>query len=254
MCLILLAYRQHRDYPLILAANRDEFYARPTQALQAWSDAPHILAGRDLQAGGTWLGVSESGRLAALTNYRGAYGTPNDPVHSRGELTAGFLQSKVCAQTYLTTLQHKAARYQGFNLLLYDASGLWYFSNRSEAPAQQLRPGVYGLSNHLLDTPWPKVTRGKQALRQALIAPSLDALLSLLQDRWQPPPEQLPDTGIEPQREQLLAPMFIAGEQYGTRCSTAVLQDQNKRWSIAERSHTSDTLRQYQWPAAHHTG
>jgi len=248
MCLILLAYRQHADYPLVLAANRDEFYARPTQALQPWPDAAHILAGRDLQAGGTWLGVDTAGRLAALTNYRGA--VKPTAARSRGELTADFLRSDASAEAYLAQLSRAADRYQGFNLLLYDHSGLWYFSNRSSALAQQLTAGVYGLSNHLLDTPWPKTSRGKQALRQALIAPSLDALLSLLQDRWHPPSEQLPDTGLDERRERLLAPIFIAGEDYGTRCSTALLQDNNKRWSMAEHSHTTATVRRYQWPSA----
>ena len=249
MCLILLAYKQHPEYPLILAANRDEFYRRPTQPLQPWQDAPHVLAGRDLQAGGTWLGVSADGRLATVTNFRNpTQGTSRE--RSRGELTARFLRKESSAETYLKQLRPMADDYQGFNLLLGDASGLWYFSNRDAASPKPLPAGIYGLSNHLLDTPWPKVERGKQALRQALIAPSLDALLSLLEDRWQPPPEQLPDTGVGLQREQQLAPVFIAGMEYGTRCSTALLRHSSGHWSIAERTHATNLTRRYRWPSA----
>lgn len=247
MCLILLAYKQHPEYPLILAANRDEFHRRPTQPLQPWPDAPQVLAGRDLQAGGTWLGVNADGHLAAVTNFRNpAQGTSG--TRSRGDLTAGFLRGQTSAEAYLAELQLLADDYQGFNLLLGDASSLWYFSNRDTAGPRLLSAGVYGLSNHLLDTPWPKVERGKQALRQALIAPSLDALLSLLADRWQPPPEQLPDTGIGQQREQQLAPVFIAGTEYGTRCSTALLRHSSGHWSMAERTHANNLTRRYQWP------
>ena len=255
MCLILFAYQQHSQYPFVLAANRDEFYARPTAPLHTWEDTPPILAGRDLQAGGTWLGLGQAGRFAALTNVRGIGPVLSNPP-SRGQLTRDFLQSTLSAEHYLEQLSTKANHYQGFNLLLADDTGLWYFSNRSKQPPLRLTPGIYGLSNHLLDTAWPKIQRGKKAL-SALIEqhtdPSLNALLNLLQDRWQPPPETLPDTGIGLQREQLLAPIFISGDHYGTCCSTALLLHDNGYWEIAERSYTTSvtnrSLHRFHWPA-----
>ena len=255
MCLILFAYQQHAQYPLVLAANRDEFYDRPTAPLHAWEDTPPILAGRDLQAGGTWLGLGVAGRFAALTNVRGAAPVLQNPP-SRGELTRDFLQSELSAEHYLIQLSTQAHCYHGFNILLADTTGLWYFSNRNKQAPTRLTPGVYGLSNHLLNTAWPKIQRGKHSLASLLehrSEPSLSALLALLQDRWQPPPEALPDTGIGLQREQLLAPIFIAGDHYGTRCSTALLLHQDGYWEIAERSYSSagsgEELRSYHWPA-----
>ena len=215
-----------------------------------------ILAGRDLQAGGTWLGLSAAGRLAAVTNFRGT-SAPLNASPSRGGLTLDFLQGEASADAYLAQLKTRADRYQGFNLLLGDHTGLWYFSNRAKHTPQRLTAGIYGLSNHLLDTDWPKISRGKHALAQILnnsAGPSLNALLDLLQDRWQPPSDTLPDTGIGLQREQQLAPIFIRGDDYGTRCSTALLLDRNGHWNIAERSYSpsgasSGELRCYHWPA-----
>lgn len=254
MCLILLAYQQHPYYPLIVAANRDEFYDRPTAPLQPWSDVPEILAGRDLQAGGTWLGISQQQRFAAITNVRESGYTYSADPPSRGKLTQAFLQETATAEHYVATIGSVIEQYRGFNLLLKDHNGLYYLSNRSSTSWQRLRAGLYGISNALLDTPWPKVERGKQALAELIHRPELGrdellaGLLGLLQDKHQPPMASLPNTGVGLQLEQQLAPIFIKSERYGTRCSTAVLLDQQGNWSISEYHYDDHTVRQYDWP------
>ena len=165
MCLILFAYKVHPSYPLVLAANRDEFYDRPTQSADFWPDHPQLLAGIDLQEKGTWLGVTKEGKFAAITNYR-------DPASwktaapSRGKLVRDYLVGDLNPENYLKEISAHARDYNGFNLLLGDRENLWVFSNQGDA--KKLQPGIYGLSNHLLDTPWPKVQRGKQLLKKAL--------------------------------------------------------------------------------------
>ena len=166
MCLILFSFNTQPGFRLILAANRDEFYTRPTRPLSAWTDVPEVYGGRDLKEGGTWLGISRRGRLAALTNYR-------DPAHqfpqapSRGLLINRFLTGDIPPADYLEQLQKTAHRYNGFNLLVGDQTGLWYYSNRSNGIVE-LQPGFYGLSNHLIDTEWPKVSQGKKRLKDLL--------------------------------------------------------------------------------------
>lgn len=222
MCLILLAWRAHADYPLVVAANRDEFFARRTAAADFWDDAPQVLAGRDLEAGGTWLGATRTGRFAALTNFR-------DParnkagVPSRGQLVSRFLTGMQSPEDYLHELESGAARYNGFNLVFGDRGGLWCFSNCGEGE-RQLAPGVYGLSNHLLDTPWPKVARGKSALSAALRAlPDDQPLFDLLRDDSIAPDDLLPRTGISLEWERLLSAAFISTASYGTRSATVLL-------------------------------
>lgn len=239
MCLLALAYRVHPRYRLIVAANRDEFYQRPTAALHRWEEQPGVLAGRDLQAGGTWLGVSESGRFAAITNYRDPARRVDGP--SRGALVGDFLQGNQPAADYLAGLAARGGDYNGYNLLVLDDSGLWYHSNHGPAP-RALVPGVYGLSNALLDSPWPKVVRLRDGLARHLASgaePKESALMGLLTDHWQPPAESLPDTGVPPDWERLLASAFIQGENYGTRSSTLVwLDDMGAR------------VRETSWPEA----
>jgi uncharacterized protein with NRDE domain len=203
----------------VVAANRDEFYARRTASADFWPAHPHVLAGRDLEAGGTWLGITREGRFAALTNYRDpASHKPNAP--SRGGLVADFLIGTASIDTYLDTLS--AADYNGFNLLLGDGQRLVAFSNIS-GQRHELAPGIYGLSNHLLDTPWPKVGAGKAALTAALAAlPDETALFRLLRDDTRPPDGALPATGVSLDWERLLSAAFICGPDYGTRCSTVV--------------------------------
>jgi uncharacterized protein with NRDE domain len=169
MCLILIAWQAHPDYPLVVAANRDEFFARPTAAAAFWPDAPQVLAGRDLEAGGTWLGVSRQRRFAALTNYREG-GRQRVDARSRGALVADFLTSRASPVAYLTQLETAAAEYNGFNLVVGDGESLAYYSNRGDGQPRWLKPGIYGLSNHLLDTPWPKLASAKAAFAAALLA------------------------------------------------------------------------------------
>jgi uncharacterized protein with NRDE domain len=234
MCLILVAWRAHPDYPLILAANRDEFYARPTQPAHWWRE-PQILAGRDLQAGGSWLGVGIDGRFAALTNYR-------DPTRvlsaapSRGALVPETLASSVPLEQWLTHLQTTAAHYNGFNLLFSDGEHLAVFESVAQR-GRVLGPGVYGLSNHLLDTPWPKVSHAKSALAVALTQlPDESALLELLRDQRQADDAQLPRTGIDLQWERELSSAFVRAGDYGTRCSTIVLMSATGELNFREWS------------------
>lgn len=233
MCLIVLAWRPGHAQPLLLAANRDEFYERPSQPLAAWPDAPGLFAGRDLQAGGTWLGVGPDGRFAALTNIR-------DPGQaqgacSRGELPLAFLRGALNTEGYLQQLAERHRDYSGFNLLLGDNQQLWHF-NSQQGRATALAAGIHGLSNADLDTPWPKLQRAKHALGQALHEPNPEALLALLADATQAADEQLPQTGIGLTGERLLSSVFIASATYGTRASTALIVNADGSRLLAERS------------------
>lgn len=236
MCLILLAYRAHPLYHLVVAANRDEFFQRPAATADWWDEQPDLLAGRDLEAGGTWLGVTRSGRCAALTNFR------DPPAHrpdapSRGGLVTGFLQGTATPADYLAALLPQADHYNGFNLLVADRETLHGYCNRGGG-VTPLEPGVHGISNGLLNEPWPKVTRGRAALSQALADdPDPVALFTLLADRTRAPDAQLPDTGIGAEWERLLSSRFIAAPGYGTRCSTVLLWDVAGQVRFVERSY-----------------
>ena len=235
MCLILLAQGAHPDYLLVVAANRDEYYERPTAKAAFWQDHPHILAGRDLECMGTWLGITRAGRFAALTNFRDPRERKTD-APSRGQLVSNFLVSEQEPREYLEEVAKLAPRYNGFNLLAGDINGVFYFSSRAGS-VQKLSPGVHGLSNHLLDTPWPKVARGKQRLQAALAdTPSAEALLDLLHDREPAAEGELPDTGIGAELERVLSPALIVSPQYGTRASTAVLFGRDGGVSFSERT------------------
>jgi uncharacterized protein with NRDE domain len=236
MCLILIAYQVHPRYPLILAANRDEFYQRPTAAAAFWPDAPHILGGRDLVHQGTWLGVTRSGRFAALTNYRDPHAAKRN-APSRGGLVSGFLQSETRPEDFLERLRSEASKYNGFNLLFGDQAGLCCFSNKS-GEAVRLTPGIHGLSNHLLDTSWPKVVRGKESLAQVVRSDEFlrEDLFAILADRTQASDELLPETGVGLMRERMLSSIFIASERYGTRSSTVLLIDAHRQVSFSERT------------------
>ncbi len=238
MCLILIAHRRHPAYPLVVAANRDEQHARASAPAAFWANAPQVLAGRDLQAGGTWLGITRGGRFAALTNYRQP-GRPGGTQPSRGALVADFLRADTPASGFAAGAAADADRYAGFTLLLGDADALYCLSNRDAAPARRLEPGLYGLSNGPLDSDWPKTARGREALARLLAqAPPLDpdAVLALLADRSQPDARALPDTGVGAELERRLAPMFIVGDDYGTRCSSAIVVDHAGRVQFVERS------------------
>ncbi|MEZ5560071.1 MAG: NRDE family protein [Pseudomonadales bacterium] len=229
MCLVLFAYRPDSEQPLVVAANRDEFYARPAQSAHHWEDHPDLLAGRDLSAGGTWLGVTRSGRFATVTNF--AEEGPSEAPLSRGALTSAFLQSASSAQDFARHLH--GLHYRGFNLLLWDGTELVYTSNRGFT--EVLAPGIYGLANAELGASWPKVVSGRAALASVLEPrPSIDALLQVLGDRSVPADDELPRRGRPLELERRVAPRFIAGEDYGTRASTALIV-QRGRIEFAEQ-------------------
>ena len=222
MCLILWAYQRHPRYRLILAANRDEFYARPSLPVGYWPDHPQVIGGRDLTAGGTWMAVSRTGRVAAITNYRDPAAN-NPAARSRGELVAGFASGAESPTGYLNQVARHRQAYNGFNLLVADAAEMGYLGSR-QGLVRRLEPGIYGLSNHLLDTDWPKVAGARADLERLVSedAASPESLLDLLCDRRQPPDAELPETGVGLEWERLLAPRFIVSENYGTRSSTVL--------------------------------
>ena len=223
MCLIAFAWRAHAPHRLILVANRDEFYDRPTAPAEFWPDQPQLLAGRDLGAGGTWLGFSRDGRFAAVTNFREP-GKQVSNARSRGELVVEYLRSQAAPTEFLAALAADSRRvYNGFNLIAGDGEELCYWSNRG-GPPRCLEPGLYGLSNHLLDTPWPKLVRAKQRLAAWLAGcdGGLDGLAELMADRTLAPDPILPHTGVTLEWERLLSPMLIHSESYGTRSTTAL--------------------------------
>lgn len=253
MCLIVFAIDSHPRYPFLLAANRDERYARPTQSLHAWSDAAHIIAGRDLEAGGTWLGIARNGRFAAITNVR--EGVQRAATQrSRGALTRDFLLGDRSAADYAQQVYQEGAHYAGFNLLLGDRASIYYCSNRGEVP-RSLGPGIYGLSNDSLDTPWPKVVGSKAGLDALLKRkPSTNALLNILADTRKPLDEELPDTGVGLELERRFSSCFIASDDYGTRASTALLIDRDNNIEISEQNFGSGgtpigELITYRWAA-----
>jgi len=237
MCLLLFAYRSHPDYRLILAANRDEFYDRPTRPAAFWDDAPEILAGQDLKAGGAWMGITKTGRFAAITNYREA-GSTRENAPSRGDLVKDFLKGGSTPHDFLKTVQEKGRTYNGFNLITGDTKTLFYYSNRNEN-IHVIEPGVHGLSNRLLNTPWPKITQGTSKL-QSLINQkeglSPDDLFKLLGNRSIPPDKELPDTGVGLEGERLLSPMFITSDIYGTRCSSVLFWKHTGEIRFLERT------------------
>ena len=226
MCLILFAAGAHPDYPLIVAANRDEAYVRPAAAADYWTDAPQVYGGRDLVAGGTWLAIHMDGRFAAITNYRQPDPQPNS-ARSRGELTRGYLLGSGDAASYMNAIRSRANEYHGFSLIAGEIDQLQFYSNRHTAPMPVQR-GVHGLSNHLLDEPWPKVLSGTAVLGDLLTAGENELvrrLFDVLSNRTPAPDHLLPTTGIAFERERDLSAAFIAGETYGTRASTVLLVD-----------------------------
>ena len=250
MCTLLVAYEAHPRYRLILAANRDEFYQRPTAAAGFWQEAGDVFAGRDLVHGGSWLGVTSSGRIAALTNYR--QGTAGAHGLSRGHLVSEYLKGELSVQEYLETLRGNTAGYSGYNVVLGDTDRLYCYSNKNDAIIR-IEPGVHGLSNHLLNTPWPKVVRGKEALARALEQEkvSREELFAILADSTKAPDEQLPDTGVGLELERLLSSIFISSERYGTRSSTILLVDRQHQATFVERSfdqgRSRDTEISFDW-------
>lgn len=236
MCLIVCALEQHPRYRLIVAANRDEFHHRLSRPAAFWDHAPHVLAGRDESAGGTWLGVTVQGRFAAVTNYR----DPRRPLidgTSRGTLVSSFLEGDASPEDYLSDISRRGHEYNGFNLLVADRAGMWYYSNCG-GTLQRVTTGFHGLSNHLLDTPWPKVTAAVSGLEQVVRQqePGCDLLFEVLTDSRPFPDQLLPETGVGLERERQLSSLFISGSHYGTRSSTVVMVGYDGGVEFCERS------------------
>jgi uncharacterized protein with NRDE domain len=235
MCLIVFSWQPDAQLPLVLAANRDEFYARPSAAAAFWDDAPGVLAGRDLEAGGTWLGINRSGRFAAVTNIRDP--SASSAPRSRGELTADFLRGNETAAAYLARIATRSDQYLGFNLIVGDRRGLWYLHGGSGP--QPLSPGVYGLSNAALDVPWPKVELAKARLQQTLAsrtqdAPTHAALRAVLADRTLAAEADLHRQGLIGEMAQQLSAQFIVTRSYGTRCTSTLVWHADGRTQFAE--------------------
>lgn len=223
MCLLFFAYKCSSFHNLVVAANRDEFLDRQTVALHVWDGPKKILGGRDLRGGGTWMGVSEDGKFAAITNFRGPREN-NCSAPSRGELISDFLADDMSGLQYGQIVEAEGHKYNGFNLVFGDKEQLYYYCNRNGG-VQKLEPGFYGLSNHFLDTPWPKIKRGKKLLNDIMTTTSaidIDRIWKHLGDTLVPPDEELPDTGVGLVWERLLSSIFIDSSLYGTRSSAVV--------------------------------
>lgn len=242
MCLIFFSLKNHPVYKLIVAANRDEFYSRETSAAQFWEDNPDVLGGRDNKAGGTWMAVTKAGRIGFVTNYRDPRKI-NPQALSRGQLVADYCRKTDRPEDYLKTVESGAFSYNGFNLIVGNPDELWYFSNH-RAGIDKLQPGFYGLSNHLLETPWPKVTRGKEKLGQIFKSEKIqvERIFEALFDDQTTPDENLPDTGIGLERERALSSIFIRTPGYGSRSSTVVLVDSKNNLFFSERTYDLNTF------------
>ncbi|MCZ6881694.1 MAG: NRDE family protein [Gammaproteobacteria bacterium] len=237
MCLILFALQQHQDYPLIVIANRDEYYARPTRSAHWWEDSAGIFAGRDLQAQGTWLGVNRNGRFAAVTNVREPESMAPGKL-SRGNLPREFLAGDEPPESFLTRIKPDADAYAGFNLLIGDSNGLYFYSNR-QTGVTPVPAGIYGISNGLFDEAWPKLTSGKQVLVSVLAsAPTDSALMQILTDDSTAHEHQLPKTGVTIDIERMLSSRFIRSIDYGTRACSIVKFDNRNQIRFIEQNYT----------------
>lgn len=233
MCLIALALGQVPGCPLVIAANRDEFHARPTRDAHWWPDKPDVLGGRDLQAGGTWLALGRNGRFATVTNFRDAQ--PPQPGHrSRGHLVTDFLDSELSPAAYLETVEEE--EYSGFNLIVGTATEVAYLSNREDG-MRSLGPGIYGLSNALLDGPWHKVESSKQRLAELIVTEAVDenSLMRLMNDRDKAPVDEVETGRLDLATAHAISAPFIVLPDYGTRCTTVVLADDDGNWRFTER-------------------
>jgi len=240
MCLLFFSFKLTPGYRFVLAGNRDEFLHRPAAPLHYIDEEKTILAGRDLQGGGTWLGLSKRGQIAAITNFRKG-GMVRTDAPSRGEIIDSYLRSDDTAEEFLAKLQKQGADYNGFNLILGDVNSLFYYTNQeTEKNPVALKPGFYGLCNHFLDSPWPKLVRGKKLLRPVMVETEKIkpwTLFSLLKDSWQPEDDSLPETGIGLEWERLLGSIFIDGESYGTRSSAVITIKENGKTVFCEKTY-----------------
>ncbi|MFK7977369.1 MAG: NRDE family protein [Halioglobus sp.] len=245
MCLLIFAHQPDHEHPLIIAANRDEFHVRPTRASGLWPEHPNLLAGKDLEQGGTWMGITREGRFSAITNYRDPNQAASGPL-SRGALPLDFLVGDTTPEQYMLALQKSAGEYAGYNLLAGDRESLWYFANshsnnNGELP-RELPPGLYGLSNASLDTPWPKVELGKARLATLLDACELshNSLETLVSDTRTAPTEALQGVGLEGEMAQILSAQFIITPGYGTRSTTTLRTDRDGTIHWREQTFNKD--------------
>jgi uncharacterized protein with NRDE domain len=244
MCLIVFAYNCHPEYQLILGANRDEIRIRPTEPAGFWIGAPYLLAGRDVQAGGTWMGVTTTGKFAAITNYRDPHQQVKEPP-SRGKMVSDYLlNAGLTPEDYQARLERDGQQYDGFNFLFGTLDTLYYFTNRGGSSGP-ISPGIHGLSNHLLDTHWPKVSTAKSRMEAIVQNGRVEAehILAALSDPVPFADNLLPDTGVGLERERMLSPLFIENKEYGTRSSTVILVDRKGSTTFIERvfDHSSGT-------------
>jgi len=243
MCLIVFANNFIEDYKLVFAANRDEFYERSSEQAEFWNEYPDLLAGKDLQAGGTWMGITKQGRFAAITNFRDLINHRND-ASSRGNLTIDFLISNMSPQEYFNSLKPTLNNFNGFNLLLGNVDQLYYFSNKTE-DIQKLEPDIHGISNAILDTPWPKVEKSKIQLQRLIEYKKIHPweILNILDDTSPAKDKELPDTGVGLELERVLSPIFIKSEKYGTRSSTIVTVDKQNNVRFVEKTYFANSGR-----------
>tara|TARA_R110002124_G_scaffold134129_1_gene296760 strand:+ start:10714 stop:11496 length:783 start_codon:yes stop_codon:yes gene_type:complete len=243
MCLIVFSYKTHPTYKLILAANRDELYERPTRAAQFWNEEgfPDILAGKDLKANGTWMGISKSGKWGALTNYRDPKNIKEN-APTRGRLVLDFLKSEVSGKEYVSEVKNEAKEYNGFNLLLGEKDKLLHYSNESDQ-ITEVSPGVHGVSNALLDTSWPKIDQAKQELKKVTSSEKFDKeeLFQILKNPEKAPDDKLPSTGIPYEWEKAISSIFIKTDNYGTLCSTLLLIDYDGNAAFTERRYDAES-------------
>ena len=243
MCLVFIAFECHKDYRFVVAANRDEFYARPTEAATFWTDRPTVLAGRDLEAGGTWLGIERGGRFAALTNFRNPTRQRTAPP-SRGALVTNFLTGQASAVQYTSELRDSAEHYNGFGLLVLDNSELAYCSNGVKPVQRTLEPGLYGLSNHLLDTPWPKVVHGKQGVQRCLErGADINELFEVMTNRRCYTDDGVAGRDLRPEFERNFSAAFVETEHYGTRSTTVLTMSRAGQVEFYERTYRRDNTR-----------
>jgi uncharacterized protein with NRDE domain len=236
MCLLLFAYNAHPNYKLILAANRDEFYERETKPLHNWKENSDLYAGKDLKEGGTWLGITSKGKIAAITNYRDMSKIKSN-APTRGKLITDFLLNKVSPERYSAILMKTAEKYNGYNLIFGRMEDLFYFSNETKETLK-LSSAIYGLSNHLLDTPWPKVKKSRKRFIEILEepVPSKYELFELLKDNEIYPDEDLPETGLPKDLERMVSPIFTVAGNYGTRSSSVIFIDKDDNVQFIEKS------------------
>jgi len=240
MCLIIFSFKESEEKPLVVCANRDEFYSRQTTSLDIWTDKPDIIAGRDLKAGGTWMGINKkTGKFAAITNYRDLK-LVKENVKSRGDIVSNFLENGSLLSEFIETLKKEKDQYNGYNLIFGNKDSLFYYSNINDN-LKEIEPGLHGVSNHFLDTPWPKLVKAKQIFKKNFYSNNLkNKCFNLLSDKEFFPEKDLPETGMGLEWEKLLSPIFIKSDIYGTRSSSFIAFHENGNIDISEKAYIEE--------------